>query len=65
MGERKRCAVRVCPHVESLLTYIEGRAEWEFSSINAFFFFSGKNILYRQKHDWEMVSLTNFLTKNL
>lgn len=45
MGERKRCAVRVCPHAESLLTYIEGRAEWEFSSINAFFFFRKKYVI--------------------
>lgn len=38
MREGKRCAVRVCPHAESLLTYIEGRAEWEFSSISVYCF---------------------------
>lgn len=64
MGERKRCVVKVCPHAESLLTYIEDRAEWEFSSINVFGF-CRKNIFDRQKHGWEMVSLTNFLTKKL
>lgn len=44
IGERKRCAVRVCPHAESLLTYIEGRDEWEFFSINVFVSWRKKKI---------------------
>lgn len=47
MGEGKRCAVRVCPHAESLLTYIEDRAEWEVFSINVF-------VSCRKKYFWQI-----------